>query len=119
MTGNELKAIMANCYGTEQYYRNPFMKFLFTDGVKTFAENAGAIWLLQEINGMLVDNKIMQSPDYLTTIKFVVKDDKGDILLKNNKKTFKKHISYTDCPEGEWEFYYDKDANVLMWCGEY
>jgi hypothetical protein len=32
--------------GTENYYRHPFGKALFTDGVKYFAETAGAYWFI-------------------------------------------------------------------------
>lgn len=117
----ELQNMMAQCYGTEQYYREKLLSYLYTDGVKTFAMNAGngAFWFLQEVNGMIVDNKIRESEDYFSSIHLISKDGKADIVIKNDNKTFKKHISYTDCPEGDWTFYYVSDQNVLMWCGEY
>ena len=117
----ELQNIMAQCYGTEQYYREMLLSYLYTDGVKTFAMNAGegAFWFLQEVNGMIVDNKIRQSSDDLTSIHLKVKDDKADIIMENDGKTFKKHINYTDCPEGDWAFYYSTSSNVLMWRDEY
>lgn len=117
----ELKELMAQCYGTENYYREFLLSYLYTDGVRTFAMNAGngAFWFLQEVNGMIVDNKIRQSDDNLTSIHLKVKDDKADIIMENDGKTFKKHISYTDCPEGDWLFYYFTSDNVLIWNGEY
>lgn len=117
----ELKELMAQCYGTENYYREFLLSYLYTDGVKTFAMNAGngAFWFLQEVNGMIVDNKIRQSKDNLTSIHLKVKDGKADIIMENDGKTFKKHISYTDCPEGDWLFYYFTSDNVLIWCDEY
>lgn len=117
----ELQNMMAQCYGTEQYYREMLLSYLYTDGVKTFAMNAGegAFWFLQEVNGMIVDNKIRQSSDDLTSIHLKVKDDKADIIMENDGKTFEKHISYTDCPEGDWAFYYSTSSNVLMWRDEY
>lgn len=71
----ELEEIMAQCYGTENYYREFLLSYLYTDGVKTFAMNAGggAFWFLQEVNGMIVNNKIRQSEDNLTSIHLKVK----------------------------------------------
>lgn len=117
----ELQNMMAQCYGTEHYYREILLSYLYTDGVKTFAMNAGngAFWFLQEVNGMIVDNNIRKSDDNLTSIHLKVKDDKADIVMENNGKTFTKHISYTDCPEGDWLFYYSTSSNVLMWRDEY
>lgn len=117
----ELQNIMAQCYGTEQYYRETLLSYLYTDGVKTFAMNAGngAFWFLQEVNGMIVDNKIRQSGDDLTTIHLKVNGGKADIIMENDDKKYTKHISYTDCPDGDWVFYYFTSSNVLIWNGEY
>ena len=38
--------IMANCYGTENYYTSNYLHFNYTDGVKTFCDKASAFWLL-------------------------------------------------------------------------
>jgi hypothetical protein len=118
----ELQDIMAQCYGTEHYYREKLLlSYLYTDGVKTFAMNAGngAFWFLQEVNGMIVNNKIRQSDDNLTTIHLKVKDERADIVMFNNDQEYIKHIGYTDCPEGDWLFYYFTSDNVLIWNGEY
>lgn len=123
MTDNtkKLEQIMAQCYGTENYYREMLLSYLYTDGVKTFAMNAGngAFWFLQEVNGMIVDNKIRQSDDDMTTIHLKVKNGKADIILENNGHKYTKHISYTDCPDGDWVFYYFTNDNLLIWNGEY
>ena len=118
---NKLNEIMAQCYGTENYYREYLLSYLYTDGVKEFAMNAGggAYWFLQEVNGMIVDNKIRQSDDYLTTIHLIVKNGKADIVMENDDKKYTKHISCTDCPDGDWVFYFDSYQNVLLWHGEY
>lgn len=117
----ELQNIMAQCYGAEQYYRDTLLRYLYTDGVKTFAMNAGngAFWFLQEVNGMIVDNKIRQSGDDFTSIHLKVKNERADIIMENNEKTYTKHIGYTDCPDGDWLFYYFTLDNVLIWNGEY
>lgn len=118
---NELEELMAQCYGTEHYYREFLLSYRYTDGVKTFAMNAGngAFWFLQEVNGMIVDNKIRQSGDNLTTIHLKVNGGKADIIMENNDNKYTKHISYTDCPDGDWVFYYFTSSNVLIWNGEY
>lgn len=117
----ELEEIMAQCYGTENYYREFLLSYLYTDGVKTFAMNAGngAFWFLQEVNGMIVDNNIRKSDDNLTSIHLKVKDERADIIMENNEQTYTKHIGYTDCPDGDWLFYYFTSDNVLIWNGEY
>lgn len=39
--------------------------------------------------------------------------------MENNNKKYIKHISSTDCPDGDWVFYYFTSDNVLIWSGEY
>lgn len=109
----ELEAKMAYCYGTKHYYNSPVLCYLYTDGVKTFVQEAGADWFLSELNRFIYKQKEFCS------LKLVVNNSKADIL-KDGKKV--KHISFTDCPDGEWEFFYAPNGNpqnVLMWNGEY
>lgn len=105
-----LENIMANCIGTEHYYNNPVLCYLYTDGVKTFASEAGAYWFLSELNKYIFKNKLF------TSFKLKVENGKADIYKDDRKE---KHISFTDCPDGEWEFFYEPEANLLMWNGEY
>ena len=49
-------------------------------------------------------------------IMLKVSDSKGVILVDGKEK---KEIPYTDCPDGEWEFFYEPESKVLMWRGEY
>lgn len=108
----KLENIMDYCYGTEHYYRNQLLPFLYTDGVKTFVENAGngAFWFLTECSAYTVRAKEFMG------ITLKVKDSKGIILVDDKEK---KKIPYTDCPDGEWEFFYEPESKVLMWRGEY
>ena len=109
----ELEAKMAYCYGTEHYYTDSIICYTYTDGVRTFVKEAGAGWLLTEFNKFIYGQKEFCS------LKLVVKDNKADIL-KDGKKV--KHIAFTDCPDGEWEFFYEPNgvpSRVLMWNGEY
>lgn len=113
-TSKELKANLEQFYGTENYFTNPLVKYNYTDGVKYFAENAGAYWLLQEINGMTA-----KVNEYFFNIKVISKNNKADIIIDdgNGKVLDKKHIGFTDLPEGEWQFFLTD--NVLMLPGEY
>lgn len=106
----ELEAKMAYCYGTEHYYNSPVLCYLYTDGVKTFAQEAGAYWFLSELNRFIYGQKEFCS------LSLIVNKSKGDIY-KDDKKV--KHIPFTDCPDGEWKFFYEPQANVLMWNMEY
>lgn len=105
-----LENIMENCIGTEHYYNSPVLCYLYTDGVKTFAVEAGAYWFLSELNPFIYKSKDFAS------FKLDVKEGKADIY-KDDRKV--KHIAFTDCPDGEWEFFYEPQANLLMWRGEY
>lgn len=41
----------------------------------------------------------------------------ANIEINGEKKIKGWHIGYTDCPEGEWKFFYTN--NVFMWKDEY
>lgn len=113
-SSKELKANLEQFYGTENYFTNPLVKYKYTDGVKYFAENAGAYWLLQEINGMTA-----KVNEYFFNIKVISKNNKANIIIDdgNGKVVAKKHIGFTDLPEGEWQFFLTD--NVLMIPSEY
>lgn len=116
---SELKSIMANCYGTENYYRYlNFTKFLYTDGVKTFCEHAQACWFLDLVFASVNEIK---TDDWLLSVKLNVKDEKGVLTFKDGNGTIVKSvdIDYTDCPEGEWLFYYYVEDHILIWNDEY
>lgn len=113
MNSLELQNYMGNFYGTEHWYRYMgFSKFLYTDGVKAFAENAEAYWFIDECFGL-----VAKLPNDLYSIKLTVKDEKATIVVKGEKEVARKNIPHTDCPEGEWLFYFTD--NVLLWNGEY
>lgn len=114
-SSEELKSNLEQFFGTENYFKNPLIKYTYTDGVKYFAEQAGAYWLLQEINGLYVN---LGSPYF---INIVVKSNKNkaDIIVDdgNGNVLKKKHIGFTDLPKGEWQFFLQ--SNVLMLPSEY
>lgn len=109
----ELERIMVQCYGTEHWYRYfPNADFLYTDGVKTFCENAEAYWFLTEV--FLATRGL---PDDLYTITLKVEGSGANIEINGEKKIRGWHIEFTDCPEGVWKFFYQN--NVFMWKDEY
>ena len=112
-----LSTIMQNYYGTENYYTNDYLAFNYTDGVKAFCENAMAYWILDIVNSVVRTEKKMSED--LITIKLIVrKDSTATISFKDYEGTiYKQEIPFTDCPVGEWRFFYEN--GVFFWNGEY
>ena len=108
----QLENHMAHYTGTEHYYRYMGSRFVYTDGVKGFAEKAGAYWFID-----LCFSHIVTLPEDFYSIKLVVKNEKATVIIKGEKEVARQNISYTDCPEGEWLFFYTD--NVLLWNMEY
>lgn len=112
-----LMQIMGNCYGTENYYTNNYIHFKYTDGIKTFCEKAQAYWLLNLIQGVYVQYQQMKE-DLVHISLMVNQDNTAKITFTDSKGEFyKQQIPYTDCPIGEWVFYFEND--VFFWNGEY
>ena len=114
---SDLSNLMSYCYGTEHYYTNPLHSFKYTDGVKIFCENAQSYWLLDIVNSVCRFYKRMHQD--LIIIKLVVnQDNKASITFEDTLGIFfSQIIPFTDCPEGEWMFYFND--NVFFWNGEY
>jgi hypothetical protein len=87
-----------------------------TDGVQYFAEQAGAFWFLD-----IVATEIYPFSDKypFMTIYLTVKDGEAEIIVQDGdiSRVFQRHINFTDCPEGTYEFFLTDD--VLMLCSEY
>lgn len=113
-----LKKELAQCYGTQNYYRYVPFSLMYTDGVKLFVEKAEAYWLLSDIAINLVYGKELQN-EYFLCITLKVKDNKADLIFDdgNGNVLLSKHYKYTDCPEGDWKFYFTD--NVLLIPNEY
>ena len=112
-----LEQAMANCYGTENYYVAGQLAFKYTDGVKTFCETAMAYWLLDLVNSIVITKPSMNND--LIVITLIVNDNhEATITFEDSEKVIhKQDLPYTDCPSGEWKFFYDN--NVFFWNGEY
>ena len=60
-----------------------------------------------------------QMREDLISIVLMVNDDKTAMMTFTDSKGefYKQRIPYTDCPMGEWVFYFEND--VFFWNGEY
>ena len=103
-------------YGTEHYYNHPFTSSLYTDGVKYFAEQAGAYWFLDIV---FSEYHMLMRDKWFLTVDLSAENGKADITVTDgNGGTFaKKHIDITDCPDGLYQFYFQD--GVLMLTSEY
>lgn len=121
MKKEELECLMANYYGTECYHRMPVTNLLVTDGALGFAKNAGAFWFLTDVALFRKEAFKVNPEEEMFSVHLIVKDNKADMIYKdgNGHICYSKHYSLTDCPEGDWIFYYFKSENLLIWNGEY
>lgn len=116
----ELENYMANYYGTEHYYTDWAYKFKYTDGVKAFCEKAGAYWILDIVNSLFFEEKYAKkmNGDFIAIKLNVVENNKATITFEDSEsKFYSQDIPFTDCPEGEWIFFYDD--GILIWHSEY
>jgi hypothetical protein len=110
--------------GTEHYYRHPLARrVVYTDGVRYFAEAAGAYWL---IDILATELPKLAAKHRILFVHCVVKD--GNARLYANEDSGKPNlweraIDFTDCPEGDWSFYMadggDADNVVILLSSEY
>ncbi len=107
---------LAQFNGTDQWYKMLFSEATYTDGVKYFAEAAGAYWFIDIVSTEIVP--LLKVHPFMNIV-LKVKDNKAVILVDdgNGEAVFSKNIDYTDCPEGDWKFFLTND--VLLLPGEY
>ena len=93
--------------GTDQFYHRLNKRAVYTDGMKNFFELAEAQWLYDVIETEFYDAlKKLATPDkyYLMVTS---KDNEANIVLTDyrDNEIHKRHIGFTDLPEGEILFY--------------
>jgi len=110
MNTQELKSGLAHFTGTEQWWKHNITAMTYTDGVRYFAQNAGAYWFLD-----IVGTEVMPQGHEFAAVKLVSKDGKATIVVEdgNGNTSWEKKIDFTDCPEGVWSFYLI-DAVLLL-----
>ena len=119
----KLRDELSQFTGTNAYYRHPLARsFLYTDGVRHFAENAGngAYWLLDILaterklrvsvnRQMLIFAKLRvnrrNSASNSCEADLIVYEDVTDEGDGFTGVSHMRHLEYTDCPPGEWDFY--------------
>lgn len=117
MRTQELKAALANYYGSENIYCSALnRRMTYTEGAQAFAKCAGAYWF---INIVATELFALQVKEGFLSIVLHVEGTKAKITADdgNGNALFTKSIDYTDCPEGEWEFFFT--GNMLMLPSEY
>jgi len=114
------KLNLSQFYGSENFYKVCiFSKGVVTDGVKYFADEAGAYWFLDivatEIEPLLVREEFIAITLRIEVGKAFITATDG-----NDGDLFKKFIPFTDCPEGDYNFFLQKaERIVLMLTSEY
>jgi len=102
-TTRDLASELGQFIGTTRYYKpSIFSSMRITDGVKYFIDQAGAYWFTD-----IVASEIVPLIDDFMTVQLVALDNKATITAHDgdNKRVFLKTIGYTDCPDGEYNFF--------------
>lgn len=113
MRTQELKAALANYYGSETFYRHSLNRqMLYTEGAQAFAKCAGAHWFLDIVATELF---ALQVKEGFLSIVLHVEGTKAKITADdgNGNALFTRDIKYTDCPEGKWKFFFTNDVFML------
>jgi len=115
----DLAADLKMFQGTDTWFRHPLChNFLYTDGVKFFAEHCGngAYWFLDIIATEVAE---LQETEEFLSIHLIVENDKALISVSdgNGRDLYEKAIDYTDAPVGTWKFFLTN--NVMLLPSEY
>jgi hypothetical protein len=118
----ELRGLLAHHTGSGTLYRHWARKdLLYTEGVEDFIQHAGggAFWFLDIV---MTEPKIVggMRDHGIVFVSLNVHEAKASITVVRDSgepPLFERFIPYTDCPAGEWRFYFG--GNVLMLPREY
>ena len=113
LTTEKVEEIMNSSTGTEKYYRPFFFNtMVYTDGVRTFAEQCQAYWVIDLVNSYMkkIQNNHRRTSEWMYFIQLKVKDNKASVRIyrevDEKKKTVARlDIPYTDLPNVELKFY--------------
>ena len=113
LTTEKVEEIMNSSTGTEKYYR-PFLfnTMVYTDGVRTFAEQCQAYWVIDLVNSYMkkIQNNHRRTSEWMYFIQLKVKDNKASVRIyrevdEKKKTVVKLDLLYTDLPNVELKFY--------------
>ena len=113
LTTEKVEEIMNSSTGTEKYYRPFFFNtMVYTDGVRTFAEQCQAYWVIDLVNSYMkkVQNNHRRTSEWMYFIQLKVKDNKASVRIyrevdEKKKTVVKLDLLYTDLPNVELKFY--------------
>ena len=109
----EFKNHLNQFTGTDRWYRHGLNKAcLYTDGVRFFVEEAGAYWLLDILATEFFE---LQRKVGFLSVTLKVAGNQASLLVEDGdyKELACKFIEYTDCPEGEWKFFFTNEVLLL------
>lgn len=111
--GARLAADLAHFTGTERWYSHWTRSCVYTDGVKYFAEKAGAYWFLDILATEFTF--VCKRHEFLG-VTLAVKDGTASIIVDDGdgKVLRRRKIDFTDCPEGDWKFYFIDGARPTI-----
>ena len=134
MNTQELRNLLSQHHGTEDYYQHPLNKSLvYTDGFKAFLDNAGggAHWFGDIL---ATDPRVAahMRHDYFACVHLISDGASAYLYVSSDvdedgeplKDVLNMVIPYTDCPAGTWTFYLehsvvgDQTATVAMLTSE-
>lgn len=85
--------------GTEDWWRHPLSRLVYTDGVKHVADTAGAHWLIDSIAAYQLDNKVRHEPFQVWKLKVTGSTAILSMEDGNGNEVFSTEIEFTDFPE--------------------
>ena len=99
--------------GTEHHYLEPLSRMKYTDGVKYFADTAGAYWFLDIIFSEF--SQLQRSVGFMS-ISLDVQGSEAIISATdgNNFELKGRRVDYTDCPAGTYKFFFCDDVLLLQ-----
>jgi hypothetical protein len=119
-TPDALRAVMGSYLGgSDRKFRHPFnRRFIYTEGMKAAADEAGAYWLLDIVATEVAPVCFKQwdaagQPGSMFVVR--VKDTAATLELTfsdDAPPAWQRKIDYTDFPEGTWTFELAMDGIV-------
>ena len=116
---NLFKENLKQYIGTFAYHRLNLYPVYATDGVEYFCRTAKAFWLFDDMSAVAIKNK----DEEFIVAKVRSENSTCDVIYDNGngKKIYHQYYSYTDLPEGDWNFYISNypTEKVIMLPSEY
>lgn len=107
-----LRAELDKFYGSEQFFRDPITKLVYTEGVQFLFAKAECYWLLPTFHRILASNNCR---DWFYQFKILVKNGCAVVSIDDGNGTViaAESIYYTDMPEGEYRIWYEHGTLLL------